>query len=489
MSAPAAVTVSVTSLELENKLWDSVRALGTRDAINQRIEAVVRSIMELLQADAKEIDLDKYERELVQLKLLYKHRHAIESLPDHVSCLCDKCSKQAASLHNRILQIRFQMQLEPADRNSPAYRVHAIGIANHLQTLKRKIAQFVTSSRAFVSDLKNTNALKNLDALRKKLMPLSIIVGQPPPKNAEALRKELIQAAQSADWELLEKLIDSHSVSIYHLFAAYNDPSERCGLFEVTLFHYSTLPELQERHFRTLDVLVNAGSDIREGRVSPDMTLYNALIHNLLDLLQDESKLNEKSVIQLIRYLHRKGFQLWEPNADYNQRCLASDCLASGHRLTSLNIAEEFLALGLRMPTSFSTVECVKEHFGPIETRFLIQEGAADQADRKTFMAEVRRMAPDDVEVISETLRVRDELLTIRTTATVANISGALLGLNWSNGGAEARILPPLADVITRYAYIPDDEVPVYIWREVEATMQSRKKAADAAATAAPAKQ
>lgn len=494
--APCAQGSVSTVTESESKLHLSVMALPDRNAINGRILAVVRSIMESLEADAKqEIDLDAYKQKVVELKSLFERRHAIEKLGKNESCHCKKIIRFSLAILNRISLAQRIIADQPDNKSLAAASVYRIGKANHLRTVKGTLAAFVSSlnfERLTHDDVCppgefRSRPIADLDSnfirLEKKMKEIAQNCKASTTKKDEALEKQLTIAVVQADPEKLEQLL--HTAGDFAIEKPL--PKARASLFEIALKLYSRLPKLEERHFHTLDFLVRAGSDIRA--CSSREGFYCMLT------IEPRS---ESSAAQLIEYLHRNGYSFEEEDEGpwpafyfehYHREC------------TSILITETMLRLGLRLPgRRYLGGHGVSEFMDQtnIIARLLIGDGALDKEgaedpDLQKFFSKVRNRAREEgIEFsgISDTFRAtinaRRQLLSeVREkTGTPAETRQTLSDFSWNQ---HDYFPPPICGLISDFAVVTEDQIPYLVWKTVEDKQERKKRDATAAAGAAAA--
>lgn len=506
MSAAAAACASTTAMvvvgpESEDKVWASILALPDREAINARIVAIVRDIMTSIEADEKqELDLESYRSRVVELKLLFERRHSVEKvekLPANIRCRCEQNARTALGVLNKIwlAQMVIAGQSDSKGSAAAAAAVHAIGAATQRQAMRVTLAAFVAlrdpedprlSPLTQDWEVFKGGGMIHKDILtrdepfielRRKIKALQKEARYVPPVNIEALREELVSAVRKAEWQRLEQFIAAKTIIVRSIGA-----NGVRGLFEYAICHYRIKPKLEDRHFKTLDVLVRAGSDIRECGNGGGLYCTLAI-----------GKHSEKaSAVQLLHYLHRHRYQLDEQ--DHSNEWPAQELFRYAEEIRSAAVAETLLEFGLRVPNTYSVQLNVNEggvlaHIKPdepnIHARLYIGEGAVDaqtttEADRKTFLDKVRAKDPASVPIIEATVIARQQYI----SAIIAKIASAIIPIHWENN--TAYFPPPVATLLANYAFATDAKGLLSIWRNVQE--QDRKtKGADAGAAAAPA--
>lgn len=286
---------------------------------DKKIGAAIGQIISLLAAgieNGNNWDLAQIKAEFLKipqlLKQQYRHRKWTTSGSYH---------RDAAD--TIVKQINwFQMQAKQAPDTKDAYaRVYARGLQIHFRRLLGRIVENYSNRRIGNRFLRSEN-----ESLKSRVWgfmnppnetPFVARGYTPTAIMYRRLKQDLFKAAIELREENLLKLIDTLSVTDTgntNIIELFMDNELDGQLFVRVIRHFCSLPSLTDKHFRILDLLIDAGCNFRrtEQEIEPSRdedgeSLYAYLLKRASNHSVCETRPVAATIVQLIQYLQQKG--------------------------------------------------------------------------------------------------------------------------------------------------------------------------------------
>lgn len=263
--------------------------------IEDRIDASIEAIRDLmlLRQPIADRDFSKFEPALSTLRDLFQQRHRIEILDRHerFTCLLNRDTintilSRIASLARHIAKAPLSKEATPKEAEAKAAaRFYHRGILLHKQNLFRMMKDNIFSTARYGI---------SCDCKLHKLPPV------PKGRPLGNLALELYTAAKDLKEQDLIKLLNAADLP---LELDLHNHYELLALFGDVIAAYANLPDLNDKHFQILKILIDAGLNFRIYIPKGDNITYRSIY--IMFLYAPKEKV--KACIKLMQFLKENG--------------------------------------------------------------------------------------------------------------------------------------------------------------------------------------